>query len=219
MLKGRIIMYDHAKLTETFKEKGCELVTTREELEGSATKVPKVRFVASCGHQNEVFVNVFIHRGTGVLCKECLYEKMRTTHKNLPSGSNKEYRGFLMLKDALNEHFEVRKLNHGCLADCCIRRKNADDDAWVKIQLKTTTSDIYNMYSFNILNTYTDCFIVCIQLEKELYWVLDGNEVKTKKVTITHKYSKYDKYEVKKEDLVRFLTKITTGTTIVFSTK
>jgi len=204
MLKGRIIMYDHAKLTETFKEKGCELVTTREELEGSATKVPKVRFVVSCGHENEVFVNVFIHRGTGVLCKECLYDKMSKESKEKKNTSNHEFRGFVMLRSILEEAFDVVKLNEGCLADMAIRKKDIEEDEWLGIQLKTTSCDAYNVYSFELRKDYPNKFIVCIQLPKEMFWVLDGNEEYPKKLNITQHYSKYDKYAVKKTALVDY---------------
>ena len=197
-------MYDHGKLCKIFKEKQCELLTTVDELYQSSTKVPKARFVASCGHENHVFVNVFIYRNTGLICKNCLNEKMRVQNKLLPSGLEKEYRGFLMLRNLLQDTFEVRKVNHGCLSDCCIRKIGIEDDEWVKIQLKTTTGDSYNMYSFNITNNYKDCFIVCIQLEKELFWILDGNEKHNKKLNITRKYSRYDQFKVEKDKIAEF---------------
>ena len=197
-------MYDYSKLCEIFQEKKCKLLTTEDELKQRETKIPKVKFIASCGHENEVFVNVFIHRNTGVVCKMCLYEKSRNDGKAKKNSSNHEYRGYLMLKELLERDFEVRTLNEGCLADCVIRLKGVEDDAWLRIQLKTTSSDNFNMYSFCIKKSYPECFIVCIQLEKELFWVLDGNKDYGGRLNITQKYSKYDKFEVKKDKLAEY---------------
>jgi hypothetical protein len=151
------------------------LLTTPEELAESPTKIPKVKFIASCGHENEVFVNVFISRNTGVKCKVCLAKQYKE-NKPTKNTSNQEYRGYLLLKDYLKDEFDIVKMNEGCLADCAIRRKGIEDDDWIGIQLKTTESDKFNMYKFTIPKKYPDCFVVCIQIPKELFWILDGNE-------------------------------------------
>lgn len=196
------------KLCEVFRSKECTLTTTKEEYEEMTKqrrKIPKVAFIASCGHANTVFINVFKSRNTGVVCKDCISQRYRDTKPKL-NYIVQEYDGFMMVRKLLETEFEVRKLCDGCLVDFAVRKLGEKNDLWLAIQLKVTKTFKSNMYSFNnVGNKYKNCIVMCIQYDKELFWVIDGNLDLPNKVNICHKYSKYDIYEVAKDVLTKHI--------------
>ena len=58
-----------------FKQKKCTLLTTCEEfteiIKKSYRQNFKLNYIASCGHNHNVYYNVFKSRDTGVLCPPC----------------------------------------------------------------------------------------------------------------------------------------------------
>jgi hypothetical protein len=59
-----------------FQSKNCKLLTTEEEYVSltQTRKIPKLKYVASCGHEHSVHFNVFKSRNT---------TKVKTNHKKL----------------------------------------------------------------------------------------------------------------------------------------
>lgn len=194
-------------LAEQFASKGCELLTTKIEYEAlrKLSKIPKVKFIASCGHENEVFTNVFIHRNTGVVCKNCTNKRVVDSRSVKPDNYVVENTGYCMLENVIGEFFEMRKTHEGCLADCVIRPKTSEEDAWLGIQLKVCSKVSFNMCAFHIINKYTNYIIICISLELRKFWVIDGNLDLPRKLNITQTYSKYDKHLVPEGTLVEHM--------------
>ncbi len=126
---------------------------------------------------------------------------MAETHKNTDaedkqSNSNYEYQGYILLKTYLQDSFEVQKMCEGCLADCAIRLKNDTSDEWVAIQMKSSKSN-----RFKITKKYTDCFVICINIIEELFWIFDGNNCTG---FIAAANPKFDSYSVTKENLIEY---------------
>lgn len=194
----------YEKTAKYFTDKGCKLLTTQEDFIDNM-KPQKVKFVASCGHENEVFTNVFIYRNTGVLCKNCLNKKQSTQTKEANVNLHeRENDGFKLLQSIIGEFFEMKKTHEGCLADCAIRPVHSEEDMWLSIQLKVNKTPKFNMCSFHIGNKYTNCLIVCVQLDLKKFWVIDGNIDLPKKLNITQTYSKYDEHLVSNDKLVDY---------------
>lgn len=185
----------------SFESKGCKLLTTKDEYVAmdchKHRTMPKVKFIAKCGHDNEVFINVFIYRNTGVICKECSYKQVSAKNKETYTDMHEqEYKGFQVLEGIVGGVFEMKKTHEGCLADYVIRPKGYAQDEWLALQLKVSDKVSYNMCSFNIVNKYTNCIIVCIHLSLKKFWIMDGNIDLPKRLHITQKYSKYDKHQI-----------------------
>jgi hypothetical protein len=189
-------MYIYENLITIFADKGCKLISSQEEIKNQPQKIPKVRFISACGHENTVFVNVFKNRNTGVMCKDCLAKryKEKTTHVN---NIEQEYQGFAKFKSHIEEEFDIVKVCDGALVDYAIKPKSCNNDAYLALQIKCTNSKLHNMYGFCISRKYNDVIIICIQIEKELLWIFDGNMDLPKNINITYKRSsKYDKFQV-----------------------
>ena len=67
----------YENVIEEFNKKGCKLHISKEEFEeikNNSKKQIKLNYIASCGHNNVVFYNVFKSRNTGVICSTLLKE-------------------------------------------------------------------------------------------------------------------------------------------------
>jgi len=75
MITTRQMLYE--SVFSVFQSKNCELLTSEEEyaLLTQTKKIPKLRYVASCGHEHSVHFNVFKSRNTGVICPVCCCKK------------------------------------------------------------------------------------------------------------------------------------------------
>jgi hypothetical protein len=196
-------VYQYEKLRKIFKEKNCVLLSSQQEVNEQTQKIPKVNFTSSCGHQSSVFVNVFISRNTGVVCKECIAKRYRDTKADT-NYIEQEHHGFLKLKKYIEKDFEIQKLCDGAIVDYAIRPKGCD--LYLALQIKSTNSNKNDMFSFHIQQSYRDIVIICIQVEMECFWVIDGNLQLPKKVNITYKrHSKYDEHKVSKENISQHL--------------
>jgi len=67
----------YENIVEEFNKRGCTLITTKEEhseiIRNSKHSNYKLNYIASCGHNHNVFYNVFKSRGTGIKCPLCKY--------------------------------------------------------------------------------------------------------------------------------------------------
>ena len=73
-------MNKYKKIINEFNTRNCKLLTTKDELDELLNKSKsynyKLNYIASCGHNNNVFYNVFKNRNTGIVCSNCKNKKM-----------------------------------------------------------------------------------------------------------------------------------------------
>jgi hypothetical protein len=62
-------MVNFKDVKDAFESKGCKLLVSKEEFnKKSHSSTEKYKYTASCGHDHEVWLNVFKNRNTGVIC-------------------------------------------------------------------------------------------------------------------------------------------------------
>lgn len=214
MITTRQMLYE--SVFSVFQSKNCELLTSEEEyaLLTQTKKIPKLRYVASCGHEHSVHFNVFKSRNTGVICPVCCCKKhgemkhlanqlhpmpMSITHFN-------EERCIDYFINLIKSEYDCKKTFEGCLADLTIKPKNQPNDLWLQIQVKTNAVRL-RTYSFN--NTrktvYNDCIMLCICWEDKKMWLFDGNSMNLSTISIGFNKSKYDVNEATSETIIEKL--------------
>jgi hypothetical protein len=204
------------RIIEKMTEYSCQLLTTPEEYfeMKKNTKIPKVKYIASCGHENTVHVNVFCSsRPTGIKCPSCILREngLKKKGKMVCDNGQSLYSKYEddaveYLKYLLTEFFIITKLIDGCLADIVIKPVSQTKDEWMRVQIKTTDKPGFQ-YSFKCSNRYHDCAILCVCLSDKRMWLLNGNEITvSKKIGIGLKKSKYSINEITKETIVKKLT-------------
>jgi hypothetical protein len=205
---------------QSFKDKNCELYLTKDDYENiKKPMAEKLSYQASCGHDNTVTLTNFIHKGSGLICKQCVYKNLADSVKNrVLNGNEIELLGYTDICEICKEDFDIERTNEGCKADVIIKPKYIEEDKWMMIQLKITQKAVHNLYSFHINNSeYTDCIIMCYCIQDKLFWILDNNIVKSiKKINIgLTDRSEYYKYQISDNAiLLDFLhNKYTTMTT------
>jgi hypothetical protein len=198
--------YNYENLKSIFKDKKCVLLSSKEEISIKERNI-KARFIASCGHENIVFVNVFISRNTGVICKECLYERDRNK-KNQENFTEREIDFTRNFQEFISSSFESELTNEGCKSDLIIKPININEDNWMRIQIKTTKKNYNKSYGFNNISNYKDNIILCYCISEDIYWLIPYNELilTNKKINLSlSEKSKYYKYCVEKENIVQIL--------------
>ncbi len=169
-----------------FEEKGCILLTSKETFASLTGPLycQKFEFIAKCTHPNEVTFTNFKSKGTGVYCKDCVATKIKKTLKDMSKETNGdlakiiEFNGLKYVTEILNEYFDIKKTNEGCLADLMIKPKYQMEDKWMMIQLKTTSNICHNLYSFRMGgNQYENCMVLCICIGDKSIWLFHWSEV------------------------------------------
>lgn len=209
--------YDHENIEKELLTKDCKLLNTKEEIIQirqkcfeNKTNNFKIKYIASCGHNHEVFYNVFKNRGTGIICSSC---------KNKEIGNNKrqkilsgeitpingikiEYNFIKIFIDMVNNNFDMIKAFDGCKVDLIYKPKHVTDNAWVGIQVKTTEK-VRLTYSFHINdNLYDNCLIILYCHEDKATWLIPENIIpKQNKISIGYKKSKYNVYKIELENI------------------
>lgn len=199
-------MYDYENLKQRFSEKQCILLSTKEELV-QKTRIPKVKFISSCGHENTVFVNVFISRNTGVVCKNCIAKRRKNEYPNL---INREIDFTIKFQEFLSSCFISKTTNEGCKSDLIIKPINIKEDNWLRIQIKTTEKVYNKSYGFNINNIYENHILICHCIDENKYWLIPFNELEltNKKLNLSvSTKSKYYKYYIENEKIINSLMK------------
>lgn len=197
-------MYDYEKLKNKFSEKQCTLLSTKEELVQN-TKIPKVKFISSCGHENTVFVNVFISRNTGVICKDCIAKRRKNDYPDL---IKREIDFTNKLQDLISNSFTSKITNEGCKSDLIIKPLDVQEDSWLRIQIKTTENVYDKSYGFHIRSKYNDHIVICHCIDENKYWIIPFNELKltnNKLNLCVSKKSKYYKYYTDCEKVIDVL--------------
>ena len=210
-------------MVEVLNEKGCKMLSTPEEAEiNKRSGFYKINYVASCGHEHQVFFNVFKSRGTGIICANCKRSKINTNKKNkIASGEISpiqtiisEYNFICKFQNDIKDNFEIIKAFDGCKVDIIYKPKYVEEDKWVGIQVKTTDK-IRLTYSFNIHNfEYNDCLLLLYCHEDEALWIIPENTIQSqKKISIGVNKSKYNIYKVEKENIFKKLEELYDSTT------
>lgn len=187
---------------DTFKEKGCLLLIQKDEFDKSNHKVKeKYNYIASCGHEHEVWLNVFKNRGTGIICPKCMITKhskhRKETFKEHPNKlSDLEYESIQFFRKHTKDSFDIKLTREGCLVNIALKPKNVLEDMWLMIHIKSTFKPSRD-YAFKCGSEYANCVILCICQSDKRIWALDGNNINVSdKIAIGLKKSKYSQYEV-----------------------
>lgn len=212
------LCYEHApitydKLVELFKNNNCKVLTTREEFENLNTQKDKIKYTGQCGHEMMIILNHFKNDEQGRKCKSCLNLESRENSINIRKDDKMycqriEAKGNKIFTELLTDIFIVERTYEGCLSDICIKPKDIEDDLWLPIQMKATAGKAsQNRYMFNhIYSDYSDLILCCVSIEDQRFWIFDNSNIPTVNIGISkaneNSKSKYDKFEVKKENLV-----------------
>ena len=203
----------YIKLIELFKNNNCKVLSTQEDFEENYSKKYKVIYVAQCGHENQICVNHFKNDGQGRKCKSCINQESSLNSINKCKDDkfycqNVEAEGIKIIVDILKESFIIKRTFESCIADLCIKPINNDDDLWLPIQAKSTLGKAsQNRYMFNTFySDYSNLIVCCISINDKLCWIFDNSNIPKTDVGISkankNSKSKYDKFEVKIENLV-----------------
>ena len=188
----------------TLEEKKCKLLLTKEEFENQKISYKlKIKIQSSCGHESITTLKDFIYFRCGINCKDCKkkltslklieYNKGSIINKN----NKQEFDGYNILESKLKDHFIVKLLSEGTLADFIIKPLNSSSDNWLPIQLKTTSSstDTINSYKFNVMKPKYYNMPVCLFAINDMkIWLLNGEEIDKSYINIGKKKSMYNKY-------------------------
>ena len=191
-----------------------EIPTYEDVVKKFVDKNCKINYNASCGHENSVSYKNFITLNQGINCPKCVNKNASCKLKELYSNDNKlsslqqELKCINYIKELIGDHFTTIKSFDGCRADIAIKRFEEIADLWLGIQVKTTNKKTEkDQYYFRLNNgEYDNCLLLCICDEDKNMWLIPYEEVKGLKTIGIAKKSKYNKYEVNKENLIEKLT-------------
>lgn len=193
-------------ISKDFSDKGCSLSLTEDEfLQVYKNNKTKINYIASCGHSNTVSYSGFKALNQGINCPSCVIKNTGAKLHSLRSGENKnssieqEYNCIQYFMDQTKNCFDIKKLFDGCKSDIALKPISNEDNLWLGIQVKTTSSDRdkYSRYSFKFNNTkYDNCLILCICIKDKKMWLIPYEEVKDITSIGISKKSKYNQYEV-----------------------
>jgi hypothetical protein len=218
--------YKYKDVVKSFTDKNCTLLNTEQEFDTiqndistfnktrgkKARLYPQFKYIASCGCENTVYYNVFLNRGTGVICPKCISKKNAQNKKEQNVGITNIYNELNCINyfnGLVNEHFEIVKCFDGCKCDIAYRPINVTNDVWCGIQVKTT-NNLTREYSFHLdKNDYSNLIILCICFVDKRIWAIPYDIVKGKmKITMGLKKSKYNIYEVTNANIIDRLTQL-----------
>jgi len=197
-------------MSSQFENKKCKLSYTKEEMEDCyVNNKQKLKYIASCGHQNEVSWKNFNGLNQGINCPSCVDKNTGIKLKEFRTGDNKntlqqEYNNINYFKGLIENYFTIIKTFDGCKADIAIKKNTEINDLWLGIQVKTTNKKTYReQYYFRLNNgKYNNCILLCICDEDKKMWLIPYEEVDGLKTIGIAKKSKYNKYEVNNDNLI-----------------
>ena len=198
-------------IVNKFYEKNCNIIMTKEEFsEIYKNNNCKIKYNASCGHENIVSYKNFTTLNQGINCPKCVNKnisiKLKEFHSNDDklSSSEQEFKCINYFTALIGDKFTTIKSFDGCKADIVIKKNDIIEDLWVGIQVKTTNKKTErSQYYFRLNNgKYDDCLVICICEEDKKMWLIPYGEINGLKTIGIAQKSKYNKYEVNKENLV-----------------
>jgi len=215
--------YIYKDVVKSFTDKKCTLLNTEEEFDSIQSDIsvfnknntkkiyPQFKYIASCGCKNIVFYNVFLNRGTGVICPNCTTVKNAKTKKDENIGISNielELDCITYFTELVKEYFEIVKCFDGCKTDIAFRPLNITTDKWCGLQVKTTNLKTRD-YNFHLNNCYENLIILCIcYVDKRIWAIPYENVANLKKITIGLKKSKYNIYELTNENIISKLLEL-----------
>lgn len=112
-----------------------------------------------------------------------------------------------LIQKICSNRLEIVKTRECCECDLLIRPINSKIDLWLKIQLKS--SETQNYLCFKTVKSngekYKDIILLLAHVTNKKFWITESNDVDVSQITFGKKKSKYDKHEVKQENLVNEL--------------
>lgn len=205
----------YENVVEEFNKRNCKLLVLEEEFNQlkKGSKQLKLNYIASCGHNHNVFYNVFKSRNTGVICPSCknkeigknMKDKIQNNELSITYRIEQEYKFIKHFQTVIKTHFEVIKAFDGCNVDIMYKPINITSNEWVGIQVKTTNKK-NSTYGFGFQTDYNNCLILLFCVEDTSMWLIPENIIfNQKKVSIGYTNSKYNIYKVNEETIVNRL--------------
>jgi hypothetical protein len=204
----------YEKTSNYFESKNCKLCYTKEEFESYYKKnTQKLKYIASCGHENNVCWKNFYSVNQGIQCPSCVNKNTGIKLQQLYSGKNcngslqQEYSGIQYFISLVKSIYDIKKTFDGCKADIALKPKTCELDKWLCIQVKTTNIKTERgQYYFRLNNSsYEDCLLLCICEEDKRMWLIPYEDVNGQKTIGISKKSKYNKYEITEEKIFESL--------------
>jgi hypothetical protein len=207
---------------EEFNKRNCKLLVSEEEFNQlkKGCKQLKLNYIASCGHNHNVFYNVFKSRNTGVICPSCknkeIGKNMKVKIQNNEISKNRNIeQEFTFIKEfqiVVGSDFEIIKAFDGCNVDIIYKPINIVENKWVGIQVKTTNK-MHLTYSFGFQTDYKNCLILLFCVQDKSMWLIPENIISNqKKVSIGYNNSKYNIYKVNNDNIIDKLDELYTST-------
>jgi hypothetical protein len=206
----------YENVVKEFDKRNCKLIINEEEfneIKRQSSKLFKLNYIASCGHNHNVFYNVFKSRNTGIICPSCknkeigqnIKEKIQNNELSKIHTIEQEFTFIKEFQNIVGTYFNVIKAFDGCNIDIIYKPINIVANKWVGIQVKTTNK-IHSTYGFGFQTDYKNCLILLFCVEDKSMWLIPENIIlNQKKVSIGYTNSKYNIYKVNEETIVNRL--------------
>jgi hypothetical protein len=208
----------YASLVQLFSDHGCILLTTAQEYdENKMNKQSKYKYVAMCGHENEVYGTNFMN-GSGRNCKECAKVIVnQKTRDRIQINGNKHKTIAEITKiftDLLDGEGTIKwkpTADQGALNDVLIQ---IGDGKSVRVLVRycNSTSDKYRY----VVNEYTDDYILVCLTNSDKLWIMQKSDLQgVKYLSISlGSGSTYDTYKYSTNEIINQLQELYENTQI-----
>jgi hypothetical protein len=192
-----------------FNSKGCTLLTTKQEYDDNhMVKQDKFKYIACCGHENEVHVTNFM-RNSGIYCKSCANKKSLENRKPRDVTLCKSTKEIIaMFTQCLTDNTTIEwKLTPDKYLYSNLFIRNAGKEEWLMVQIRYSTTQ---RVSVSITDLNVSYIVVCFTDGDDI-WVIPDDICKEQKcITISKKNNtKYSSFRSTKNNLLTELTKYT----------
>jgi hypothetical protein len=199
-------MTKYHQCIESLAFKNCQLKWTEDEFnEKYKTSKTKIDIINSCGHDSFVQYSNFLYQNTGVSCKTCSSKRTGENKKCIICKyQDQEYKVIKAIQEYCKELLEFKVLEECTLADCVYRPFGSTQNVYMPLQIKTIQmcpTSCYTGFHFDLKNIYKDMFILCFCIEGQRMWLMNGNEITVRGITIGKYNSIYNKYELLPQEL------------------
>lgn len=204
--------YTYQSVTKLCEERKVKLKWNEKEFkEKYKNTKTDIEIYSSCGHLTKVQLNNLIHQNTGVICKDCVYENFKNDRSGLEYDTHiQEYQVLKGLQNYCTD-LSFKLTDENCLVDFAIKPIEVIEDLWLPIQLKTSAYKSEYIYKFNLKKQYKNIVIILFYINSDnmhKIWLLNGNDIIITNISISHKNSIYDIYEIGSANLSCYLKKL-----------